>query len=167
PDIDTPAAPNHFAFHHEIVINEIMYHHSVLPSTNNLPPQASPEEWLELFNKSANAVDLTGWVLSSGITYPFPPGKAIAPGGYLLVAKDAATLRAIYPSIDIVGDYNGKLSGKGESVVLTDRDGNPANQVRYFAAGRWPEYADGGGSSLELRDLNSDNSQPQAWAASD
>src|SRR5204863_6091385 len=150
PDIDTPGAPNSFAFHREIVINEIMYHHSVLPSTNNLPPQASPEEWLELFNKGATAVDLTGWELSGGISYQFPPGKTIAPGAYLVVAKHAAMLHASYPSIDIVGDFGGKLSGKGDFVVLKDSKGNPANQVRYFTAGRWPEFPDGGGPSLEL-----------------
>ena len=42
-----------------------------------------------------------------------------------------------------------------------------ANQVHYFNGGRWPSYAAGGGSSLELRDPWADNSQPEAWAASD
>jgi hypothetical protein len=51
--------------------------------------------------------------------------------------------------------------------ALIDAAGNPANQVRYFNDGRWPAYADGGGSSLELRDPNADNSNPGAWAASD
>ena len=31
----------------------------------------------------------------------------------------------------------------------------------------WPEFTDGGGSSLELRDPHADNFVPEAWAASD
>ena len=38
--------------------------------------------------------------------------------------------------------------------------------MRYYDGGRWPAYADGGGSSLELRDPNADNSRAEAWAAS-
>jgi hypothetical protein len=50
---------------------------------------------------------------------------------------------------------------------LRDPTGNPADEVRYFDGGRWPEYADGGGSSLELRNPGADNSKAEAWAASD
>ena len=44
---------------------------------------------------------------------------------------------------------------------------NPANEVRYFNGGRWPDYAAGGGSSLELRDPRADNTIAEAWGASD
>ena len=36
-----------------------------------------------------------------------------------------------------------------------------------MSQGYWPAYADGGGSSLELRDPRADNACAQAWAASD
>ena len=41
------------------------------------------------------------------------------------------------------------------------------DEVRYYDGGQWPESADGGGASLELRDLDADNSIGGAWAASD
>ncbi len=167
PNLPTPGAPNNFAFHNEIVINEIMYHHSLLPPTNNLPPKESPEAWIELFNRSATPVDLTAWELTGGISYRFSPGKVLAPGAYLVVAKDAAYLRALYPGLDIVGDFDGRLSGKSDLIRLRDANENPADEVRYFDGGRWPEYANGAGSSLELRDPNADNSKAEAWAASD
>jgi len=167
PNLDTPGASNSFAFHNEIVINEIMYKHAPLPPpATNLPPQNSSEAWLELFNKGANAIDLTGWELTSGISYKFPNGKTIAAGGYLVVAKDSTALRAVYPAIDIVGDYGGHLASD-TLVVLNDPSGNPADQVRFSTSGRWSAFANGAGSSLELRDPNADNIQPQAWAASD
>ena len=166
-DLATPGGPNHFSFHSELVINEIMYHHALLPETNGLPPQASSEGWIELFNRSGSAVDLTGWTLDGGIQYAFPNGKSIGPGGYLVVAKDATALHALYPAVDVIGNFSGKLSHKTDLIVLRDPAGNPANQVRYYDGGHWPEYADGGGSSLELRDPGADNSQAEAWAASD
>jgi len=167
PNAPTPGGTNSFSFHRDIVINEIMYDHRNLPPTNGLPAQNSPESWVELYNRGAAAVDLSGWSLGGGITYDFPPGQTLAPGAYLVVAGDAAYLRSLYPGITILGDFGKSLSHSGDTLVLYDAAGNSANQVRYFTDGRWPLYAAGGGSSLELRDPNADNSRPEAWAASD
>jgi len=166
PASSTAGGANAFAFHNEIVINEIMYNHASLPNGTNLPVPSS-EEWLELFNRGATTVDLTGWTLDGGISYAFAAGQTLAPGAYLVVAKDTNALRVSYPAINMVGNYSKKLSTSSDLVVLKDPMGNPANQVRYFDSGRWPEFAAGGGSSLELRDPNADNSKAEAWAASD
>ncbi len=130
------------------------------------PFQDSPESWLELFNRSTNVVDLTNWRLDGGVRFNFPAGTTMAPGAYLVVAKDANYLRALYPAITILGNFAGALSHTSDQIVLRDPSGNPANQLTYFDAGRWPGYADAGGSSLELRDPFADNSKPEAWAAS-
>ncbi|MBN2508309.1 MAG: lamin tail domain-containing protein [Verrucomicrobia bacterium] len=167
PDIGTPGASNHVALRSEIVINEIMYQHKRFPSTNGLPAQPNPEEWIELFNRGTNAVDLTGWELSGGIRYPFPSGKIVAPGGYLVVARNAAALRASFPAADILGDFSGRLSSRGDRLLLTDARGNPADEVPCYSGGRWPHHAGGGGPSLELRDPEADNATAEAWAASD
>ena len=167
PALGTPGASNQFAFRNEIVINEIMFQHAVQTFTNGATPLDNPEQWLELFNRSSNVVDLTGWSLTGGISYQFPAGQTLAPDGYLVVAKDAIALRALYPAIDILGNFGGRLSGKSDLVVLQDSSGNPANQVRYYDGAPWPENCNGAGSSLELRDAWADNSKPEAWAASD
>ena len=167
PNAPTPAAANSFAFRNEIVINEIMYHHQALPGVDGAPPQASPEQWIELYNRSSDTVPLTGWELAGGISYQFLTGQNIAPGGYLVVARDVAAMRAQYPGVEVVGDFRGRLSSRGESIILRDPVGNPADEVRYFDKGSWPRYADGGGSSLELRDPQADNSKAETWAASD
>jgi hypothetical protein len=167
PAAPTPGAANAFAFHDEVVINEIMYHHQRPAATNDLPAPPSDEEWLELYNRGTNSVDLSGWTLAGAIAFQFPPGKTLAPGAFLVVARNAQALSWLYPAIDIIGDYTGQLANDGDTLLLKDSAGNPADEVRYYTSGRWPVYADGGGSSLELRDPWADNSKAEAWAASD
>ena len=52
-------------------------------------------------------------------------------------------------------------------MTLRDSFGNPADEVRYFDAGRWDDLADGGGSSLERRNAFAESSAPENWAGSD
>ncbi len=168
PTASTPGAANNVSLRNDIVINEIMYSHALSPApATNLPPQANPEQWIELFNRGTNTVDLSRWEIEGGIRYKFQAGRLLAPGGYLVIAQNASQLAVSYPSIDIVGDLNGSLSGADDLIVLTDPLGNLADEVHYYDKGRWPGYADGGGSSLELRDPAADNSRAEAWAASD
>jgi len=125
------------------------------------------EEWIELFNRSAAAIDLSGWRLSDGIEFTFAPGTVLGAGQYLVVSGNAALLAMKYPGVDMVGSFSGNLSNQGERIVLLDAAGNPADVVEYFDDAPWPKAADGGGSSLELRDPFADNAKPEAWAASD
>lgn len=153
----TPGASNQFTFRHELVINEIMY---------AAPTQASPEEWVELYNRGTEVVDLTGWQLGQDITYDFPAQTFIPAGGYLVVARDTGFMATNYPGLGVLGPFSGSLHHGGH-VQLVDPAGNPANDVVYYDTKPWPEYPGGGGSSLELRDPAADNSKPEAWAASD
>ena len=126
-----------------------------------------PEEWVELYNKGASIVNLTGWKLDNAVDYDFPDDTTINPGEYLVVAKDSALMRLQYPSIAVVGDYSGNLGNKGDLIELIDAAGNPADEVRYYDDQPWPLEADGYNSSLELRDPYADNTNAQSWAASD
>jgi hypothetical protein len=143
---------------------ELLAWHQLTPP---LPFRDSPESWVEIFNRSSNTVDLTGWRLDEGIDYRFASGKTIPPGGFLVVAKDVDYMQALYPGLDVAGPFTNRLSQNSDYIVLKDPNNNLADEVRYFSGGRWQEYADGGGSSLELRDPRADNMQPEAWAASD
>ena len=135
--------------------------------TPPIPFTESTEQWVELHNKSGAPVDLTGWRLDNGVDFAFPNGTALAAGGYLVVAKDPAALLAKFPGIAVTGPFASKLGRGVDKVVLKDAAGNKADSVEYFDGGRWPELADGGGSSLELRQPTADNTAPEAWAASD
>ena len=131
------------------------------------PPQESSEAWVEFYNRGSNIVDLTGWSINGGIGFNFAPGTTIAAGGYLVLANNVSHMQSNYPGVAVVGPFTGKLSHHDDTIILVDAAGNVANQVHYYHGGRWPEYAAGGGASLELRDPWADNSQPEAWSASD
>ena len=77
--------------HDEIVISEIMFH----PPAPPLSPAVTSGQWIELFNRSAQALDLTGWRLAGGIEYDFPAGTTLAAGGYLVVAANPASLPGV------------------------------------------------------------------------
>jgi hypothetical protein len=145
---------------------ELVLRQQLTPFIPGEPFHDSEQQWVELYNRSNVAVDLSDWELG-GADYEFPAGTTIAAGQYIVVARDVAALAADYPGITIMGPFGGELSRTGEALELRDALDNPADTVHYYDAGHWHEFADGGGSSLELRDPDADNSQAQAWEASD
>ncbi len=163
----SPGGSNTFSLHDEIVINEVMYHFPPTYRTNSSSnPTENGEQWIELYNRSMAPVDLSGWQITGGAQLTIPAGTILAADEYLVVAGNSAALRAKYPDVRILGDWKGRLSHRADEIVLLDAQGNPADTLNYYNDSPWPAYADGGGSSLELRDPSADNSVPEAWAAS-
>ncbi len=173
----TPGATNADIRVSQIVINELMY----APLSLNDDDQS-----VELYNRGGSAVDLGGWQLSDAIGFTFPSNTVIAADSYLVIARNAAHLRTNYANLtagNTLGDFSGKLSGRGErlvltmpdTVVVTNNSGVVAtnlihiavDEVTYGTGGRWPQWAAGGGSSLELIDPRSDHRRPANWADSD
>ncbi len=132
-----------------------------------VPFTVSRNTWLELHNRGAQVVDLTGWRLDDGVDFTFGAGSTLPAGGWLVVANDVAAFTAAHPGVPVAGPFGGNLSRGGERIVLRDGVGNLVDEVSYSDARPWPEAADGGGSSLELSDARADNAAPEAWAASD
>ena len=142
----------------DVIINEIMYK----------PPDTQGNgEFVELFNRGKQTVNLTDWVLTGGIDFTFPPGTKLRPGEYLVIAADAGLLRSLHGAINVLGNFHGKLSNDGDLLRLLDEKGNLVNEVDYQTGGDWPELAHGRGSSLELLHPDMDNRLSSAWAASD
>ncbi len=153
----TPGAPNVVERTTDVVINEIYYH----------PPDDRNGEFLELYNRGSVAIDLSGFRFSKGIELTFADGTTLPAGGYIVVAEDPQILADRYGYQGAYGPYEGSLADGGENVRLVDRSGNLVDEVRYFDGGRWSEWADGRGASLELIDPRQDNDVASAWDASD
>ncbi|MDB4383945.1 lamin tail domain-containing protein, partial [Akkermansiaceae bacterium] len=141
-----------------IVINEIMY---------DAPSDHGTAEYIELYNRSTEVVDLTGWEITDGVRFDFPDGTSIAPGGYLVVAANQDYLTAAHGNIPVVGNWRGSLRDTGELIRIEDANGNLVDEVDYLPEGDWPNLADGDGSSMELRHPDMDNNISTAWADSD
>ena len=155
---DSRDAQNNPARNTDIAINEIMAD----------PPSGQRDgEFIELYNRGAAAVNVGGWKLDDAVDFTIPSGTTIAPGGYLVLAANAAWLNANYAGLTALGNWDGSLGNSGDRLRLLDADGNLANQVDYLFGGEWPEQAGGNGSSLELVNPNADNSLGGAWADSD
>lgn len=108
-----------------VVVNEIWY-------------DGAPADAIELYNASAAAVDVSGWRVQDDKrtdTGTIPPGTTIAPGGYLVLAKDATPLGFPFGL------------GKGDEVVLLDASGTLIDSYAYEATAPladWSRCADGG-----------------------
>ena len=159
----TPGAPNRIS-PPPIVISEIHYHPYTGDDTGS---DDDVEEFVEITNTGKEVVALEGYAFTAGIEYAFAPGSSIAPGAYLVIAKDPAALSSAYGIEGGLGPYARVLSNSGEMLRLSDPSGNPVDEVRYYDEGTWPRWADGDGPSLELVDLRQDNAVASAWQESD
>ena len=141
-----PAAP-------DIVIDEIQ--HS--------PGSGDTAEFLELYNPGSQAIDLSGWTISGGITLAVQPGTVILPHAAMTFVSNDPAFRAAYSSTVFVGGrYTGSLAPSA-TLTLTRPDGSVADDVTYGGAG-WPVPTSG--QSLELQDLAADNNVGANWALS-
>ena len=171
----TFGGPNTWPAINDIVINEIMYHHGT---------RDERYEYIELYNRGTDTISLSGWAFTDGINYTFNAGTEMPPDSYLVVAKDPNIIAHVYDNLNIgtnlFGPYTGGLDDHSERIRLSYpfEDVDPlsgdieilmitADEVTYYDGGRWPSWADGQGASLELRDPDSDNDAPDAWADSD
>lgn len=173
----TPGGPNAAPRVGEVILNEIYYH----PVSRD-----DEDQFVELHNRTDQPVSLAGWELEGGIRFVFPDTTQIAPRGHLVVARNAGRLMERYPWLNasnLVGNFEGRLSHRGERLalrrpeLLVRRDAAGqwvtnlirvvVDEVSYRDGGRWPVWADGGGSSLERVHPDTHGRHPAHWADSD
>jgi len=144
-----------------VVINEINY---------NSSPDFDSDDWIELFNRTGQAIDISGWVFMDENLSPsfvMNPGTILQSNSYLVICADLTLFQTRYPAvINLSGTMNSGLSGSGEILFLYDTSGKLVDSLTYDDHSPWPVEADGGGSSLELENPILDNSIATNWHAS-
>ncbi len=141
----------------DILINEIMYN----PADTN-----TGGEFVELYNRGGEVVDVSGWWLedSTQIMFTLPEGTTIAAGGYLVFYDDITAPDFYGLDMNIsYGPYTGGLEGSGERIALKNAGDTVIDEVTYDDALPWPVEADGFGPSLELISPALDNSLGSSW----
>ena len=143
-----------------LVISKIHYH-----PKNYGDIDGSRLEFIEVTNKGADAVDLTGlYFRELGISYSFPTGTTLGGHEALILCSDSSAFMSCYDMVPF-GQFTRHLSNKSQNLVLADAWGNVIDEVHYSNSYPWPMEADGRGAYLELIDLNLDNSLAENWIA--
>lgn len=110
------------------------------------PADQDPDDWFELFNPNDAAVNLAGYQLSDD---PFNPSKFVVPAGFQVAphaffrvwADEERTQTRTPDQLHV----NFRLSGTGESLVLSAPDGQLLDAVTFgpqtanVSEGRWPD----------------------------
>jgi len=126
----------------DIVINELQPVNSSTVTDQN----GEYDDWVELFNKSDQELDISGYFLSDNkdkITkWKFPAGTTVSGKGFLIIWADGDTTQpGLHASF--------KLSSQGEDLLLSSPDGTLHDDVTYPAQSLELAYArnpDGTGS---------------------
>ncbi len=113
----------------DVVINEI----GAFPT--------STHEWVEIYNKGSDAIDLTGWKFwenntNHGLTATGTTDNTVAPGEYAVIVQNAAVFMADHPNFpgSILASSWSILTETGEELGLKDAAGNFIEQFTYLAA---------------------------------
>ena len=136
-----------------VVINEFHYN----PAYNPVR-----ESFVELYNDTDTAIDLSNWRVRGGIDFFFPPNTFISPREFIVVAEDPATIQSRY-GVTAFGPWSGGLNNDGEEFTLRDALNDVVDRVDYQNEFPWPVAPDGNGPSAQLVNASLDNDLGSSW----
>ena len=122
-----------------IVVNEILYDQT-----------DDRTEFIELFNRSDEAVDLQTVTFSDNRQNPkliIDTGRLLPPGGFIVLVDDEDLFAAEFPGVDFIAPPQWDGLNNGGDAVLLYRDGAVIERVDYT-----PSWGGGDGVSLERID---------------
>ena len=109
----------------QVVINEVMAR------------PADGSEWVELYNRSPDAVHLSGWTLSDlRTTGQFEAGAVIDGGGYVIVTEDADAIDLQFPGLTVpilLLTRWPRLNNGGDGLILRDATSTLVDSIFYPA----------------------------------
>ena len=143
-----------------LLINEIMY-----------SPEPQRSEWVELVNTAPFAQSLSGWSFGDGTGIADTARRfhladtLVEANGFVVLAADSTVFYENVPPavpIQVWGHAPITLNNNGDSLVLYDANGAPADRVDYR-----PSWGNGTtGFSLERVSTSSSSNDPLNWASS-
>lgn len=145
----------------DIVINEINY------NSNDIFDSG---DWVEIYNKSGNDVDLSDWYFTDSDTshkFLLPEGRILKADSFVVMVQKDSLFKLQFPDVtNYIGNMEFGLSGSGEYIGLYNSNGEIVDSLTYDNKSPWPIVADGMGSTLELANVYMDNSLGESWIAS-
>lgn len=145
----------------DVVINEIM--------ADPTPAVGLPDaEYIELYNKSSNTINLADWKLVVGTSVKILPAYVMQPNSYVVfVNATAAPLLSTYQNVvALTGLSSTTFTNSGTSLILKDNLDNFIHQVNYSDTWYLDALKKNGGWSLEQIDPNNPCGENLNWRAS-
>jgi hypothetical protein len=113
----------------DVVINEVQYD----------PPQSGPDasfEWVELFNRTAEPIDLEGWRIRDNRESDSIPSLLLPPNGFAVIAATEEGFHDNFYDFDgsivfIQGPIGNGLSNDGDCIILEDSEGRVIDALSY------------------------------------
>ena len=143
----------------DVIVNEMMINPAAVPSSRG--------QWFELYNRTSQAIDLSGWTISDDATdlhvistdsHLWLPAES-----YLVFGANADPASNGRLNVDYVYYRDFTLFIDGDQVVLSDARGQEIDRVAYD--GTWPGLSPPG-ASMALLAPDVDNSRASNWHAS-
>jgi hypothetical protein len=139
----------------KLLINEVLY---------DTPGDDNVEEWVELYNGTGSAINLSGYkLIDNAGTYTFG-SVTIAAGGYLVVAKNTAGFFGLYGFNPDVSGLTLAFGNSGDKLTLRNAAGTDVDFVA------WEGYVTGWslnaatGQSIYRKDRLVDTNAAADWA---
>lgn len=143
---------------YDLVINEIMADES--------PAVELPEaEYVELYNNSSIAIDVSGWTLTYGNSQRELSAAVVQPGGYLIICNDD-DVAAFWPYGNVAVVSSLSLTNSGQTLVLREQHGRIVSAVAYSDTWYRDEFKAEGGWALEQIDPENPCGGSENWRAS-
>ncbi|MCA9217695.1 MAG: lamin tail domain-containing protein [Planctomycetales bacterium] len=122
-------------------------------------------EFIELHNTTDEPRSVSGWYFDGGVSYSFPKDASIEPHGYYVITQNAEHFSTKFGR-GADGQFEGKLSNEGETIVLRDANNLEVDRVDYGLGFPWPTVGDEPGYSMELVNPKFDNQLGGSWRSS-
>ncbi|MFD2719521.1 lamin tail domain-containing protein [Hymenobacter monticola] len=163
----TTVAPTVAPGYHQLLISEI-YANETAPAGS--PPATYASEFIEIYNPTANVLDLTGVRLSrtssTATAAVFPTGAVLQPGEYAVVCGSTRASQ-FAGSGKVFGLTNfPTLLNAGDQLLLRNRQGRAVFEVSYSDTWYPDATKRAGGWSLEMIDTGQPCADGQNWTAS-
>ena len=142
----------------DVIITEVM--------ADPTPPLGLPEsDFIELYNRSAKAIDLEGWTLADANSAVLLESHVLLPGEYVILSSLAyqSEFSAFGEALGVAGFPNFNVAG--DDVILRSSEGILIDQVIYDDAWYGSNTIEGG-VSLELIDTENLCGTEENWSAS-